>query len=70
MPGLEAGQWPVPVFPERVAELLAMLAVVLSAALSMVLGLRTRWAVATWPARATTTSTAPSSQDRWAIASW
>lgn len=53
VPGLEAGQWPVPVFSERVTELLAMLAVVLSAALSMGLGLRTRWAVATWPARAT-----------------
>lgn len=51
VPGLEAGQWPVPVFSERVTELLAMLAVVLSAALSMVLGLRTQWAVATWPAR-------------------
>ncbi len=53
VPGLEQGQWPVPVFSGRVAELLVMLAVVLSAALSMVLGLRTRWAVATWPARAT-----------------
>lgn len=53
VPGLEAGQWPLPVFSERAAELLAMLAVVVSAALSMVLGLRTRWAVATWPARAT-----------------
>lgn len=53
VPGLEAGQWPVPVFSEQVTELLAMLAVVLSAALSMVLGLRTRWAVATWPARGT-----------------
>jgi len=53
VPGPEAGQWPVPVFPDQVTELLAMLAVVLSAALSMVLGLRARWAVATWPARGT-----------------
>ncbi|MFI8618915.1 DUF2339 domain-containing protein [Acidovorax sp. NPDC077693] len=53
VPGLEAGQWPVPVFSERIIELLAMLAIVLSAALSMVLGLRTRWPVATWPARGT-----------------
>ena len=53
VPSLEADQWPVPVFSESVTELLAMLAVVLSAALSMVLGLRTRWAVATWPARGT-----------------
>lgn len=53
VPGLEAGQWPTRVFSEQVTELLAMLAVVLSAALSMVLGLRTRWAVATWPARGT-----------------
>ncbi len=53
VPATEANQWPVPVFSGRVAELLGMLAVVLSAALSMVLGLRTRWAVATWPARGT-----------------
>lgn len=53
VPGLEAGQWPISVFSEQVTGLLAMLAVVLSAALSMVLGLRTRWAVATWPARGT-----------------
>ncbi len=53
VPAAEAGQWPVPVFTDRIAELLAMLAVVLSAALSMLLGLRARWAVATWPARAT-----------------
>ena len=53
VPATEANQWPVPVFSDRVAELLGMLAVVFSAALSMVLGLRTRWAVATWPARAT-----------------
>lgn len=53
VPATEANQWPVPVLSGRVAELLGMLAVVLSAALSMVLGLRTRWAVATWPARAT-----------------
>ena len=52
-PAVEAGQWPAPVFSDRIAELLAMLAVVLSAALSMLLGLRTRWAVATWPARGT-----------------
>ncbi|MBU0827451.1 MAG: DUF2339 domain-containing protein [Gammaproteobacteria bacterium] len=53
VPAAEAGQWPVPVFTDRVAGLLVMLAVVLSAALSMLLGLRTRWAVATWPARGT-----------------
>ncbi len=53
VPATEANQWPVPVFSGRVAELLGMLAVVVSAALSMVLGLRTRWAVATWPARGT-----------------
>ncbi|WP_421563529.1 DUF2339 domain-containing protein [Paracidovorax sp. MALMAid1276] len=53
VPAMEASQWPVPVFTDRVAQLLALLAVVLSAALSMRLGLRTRWAVATWPARAT-----------------
>ena len=52
VPALEAGQWPVAVFSERVSELLAMLAVVLSAALSMRLGQRARWPVATWPARA------------------
>ena len=53
VPGLEAGQWPMSVFSEQVTGLLAMLAVVLSAALSMVLGLRMHWAVATWPARGT-----------------
>lgn len=53
LPPAESGQWPVPVFTGRVAQLLGMLAVVLSAALSMVLGLRARWPVATWPARAT-----------------
>jgi len=53
VPAAEAGQWPVPVFTDRIAGLLVMLAVVLSAALSMLLGLRARWAVATWPARAT-----------------
>lgn len=53
VPSLETSQWPVEVFSDRITELLAMLAVVLSAALSMVLGLRTRWAVATWPARGT-----------------
>ncbi|MFN4117794.1 DUF2339 domain-containing protein [Acidovorax sp.] len=53
VPAAEAGQWPVPVFTDRIAQLLGMLAFVVSAALSMVLGLRTRWAVATWPARAT-----------------
>lgn len=53
VPAAEAGQWPVPVFTDRVAGLLVMLAVVLSAAVSMLLGLRARWAAATWPARAT-----------------
>lgn len=53
VPATEANQWPVPVFSGRVAELLGMLAVVVGAALSMVMGLRTRWAVATWPARGT-----------------
>ncbi len=53
VPAAEAGQWPVPVFKDRLAQLLGMLAVVLSAALSMLLGLRACWAVATWPARAT-----------------
>jgi len=51
VPGLEAGQWPAAVFSERLTELLVMLAVVVSAALSMALGLKARWAVATWPAR-------------------
>ena len=53
VPAVEVMQGPVPVFSSRVAKLLGMLAVVLSAALSVVLGLRTRWAVATWPARGT-----------------
>lgn len=53
VPAAEAGQWPVPVFTDRIAGLLIMLAVVLSAAVSMLLGLRARWAVATWPARGT-----------------
>ena len=53
VPGLGTDQWPVAVFSGRIAELLAMLAVVLSAAVSMVLGVRARWAVATWPARGT-----------------
>ncbi len=53
VPAPETGQWPVAVFSDRIAELLGMLAIVLSAALSMRLGLKTRWAVATWPARGT-----------------
>lgn len=53
VPSLETDQWPVEVFSDRITALLAMLAVVLSAALSMGLGLRARWAVATWPARGT-----------------
>lgn len=53
VPAVEVMLGPVPVFSSRVAKLLGMLAVVLSAAVSMVLGLRTRWAVATWPARGT-----------------
>lgn len=53
VPALEADAWPQPVFSDRVTGLLMMLAVVASAALSMLLGLKKQWPVATWPARAT-----------------
>jgi uncharacterized membrane protein len=53
VPALEADAMAVPVFSERSTGLLMMLAVVASAALSMLLGLKKQWAVATWPARAT-----------------
>jgi uncharacterized membrane protein len=42
---------PAPVFSERVSGLLMMLTLVVSGALSMLLGLRKRWRVATWPSR-------------------
>lgn len=53
VPALEADAIPQSVFSERSTGLLMMLAVVASAALSMLLGLKKQWAVATWPARAT-----------------
>jgi uncharacterized membrane protein len=40
-----------PVFSDSTAGLLMMLAVVVLAAVSMAVGLKTRWPVATWPAR-------------------
>ncbi|MES2943017.1 MAG: DUF2339 domain-containing protein [Pseudomonadota bacterium] len=51
LPALELGVLPSPVFGQSAAQLLAMLALVLSAWLSQVLGLRTSWPVATWPSR-------------------
>lgn len=53
VPALQAGEMPQHVFTDRTAGLLMMLAVVGSAALSMVLGLKKQWAVATWPVRIT-----------------
>jgi uncharacterized membrane protein len=53
VPALEADAMPQHVFAERSAGLLMMLAVVASAALSMLLGLKKQWAVASWPARIT-----------------
>jgi uncharacterized membrane protein len=52
-PALESGGLPVPVFTQSVAQLLAMLVLVLSAALSFLLGRRLQWPVASVPARAT-----------------
>jgi uncharacterized membrane protein len=52
VPALEADAMPQYVFNDRYTGLLMMLAVVASAALSMLLGLKKQWAVATWPARA------------------
>jgi len=51
VPALEADAVPQHVFSERTTGLLMMLAVVASAALSMLLGLKKQWPVATWPAR-------------------
>ncbi|MFS2033979.1 DUF2339 domain-containing protein [Polaromonas sp. CT11-55] len=51
VPALEADAMPLHVFSERTTSLLMMLAVVASAALSMLLGLKKQWPVATWPAR-------------------
>lgn len=53
VPALEADAFPRQAFSDRTTGLLMMLAVVASAALSMVLGLKKQWAVATWPARIT-----------------
>lgn len=53
VPALQADEMPQHVFTDRTTGLLMMLAVVASAALSMVLGLKKQWAVATWPARIT-----------------
>lgn len=53
VPALEADAFPQHVFTDRTSGLLMMLAVVASAALSMLLGLKKQWAVATWPARIT-----------------
>ncbi|MDB5966543.1 MAG: hypothetical protein JWQ72_3043, partial [Polaromonas sp.] len=51
LPPVELDAAAVAVFSMRTAGLLVMLEIVLSACLAMLLGLRTRWAVATWPAR-------------------
>ncbi len=53
VPALQADEMPQQVFSDRTTGLLMMLAVVVSAALSMLLGLKKQWAVATWPARIT-----------------
>ncbi|AYQ28273.1 MULTISPECIES: DUF2339 domain-containing protein [unclassified Polaromonas] len=53
VPALQADEMPQQVFSDRTTGLLMMLAVVASAALSMLLGLKKQWAVATWPARIT-----------------
>jgi uncharacterized membrane protein len=51
VPALEADAMPRHVFSDRTTGLLMMLAVVASMALSMLLGLKKQWPVATWPAR-------------------
>ena len=53
LPAAELGQLAVPVFSQGTAQLLALLALVASAALSHRLGRRTDWAVATLPSRLT-----------------
>lgn len=52
-PAIEVGGLPEPVFPARVQQLLAMLAIVASAWVASFVGRRRDWAVATWPGRAT-----------------
>jgi len=49
----EVGALPILVFVESTADLLLMLALLLSALLAQHFGLARQWAVATWPARAT-----------------
>jgi uncharacterized membrane protein len=51
VPASEVGLPPVQVFSDQTAQLLMMLALVGSAALSTWLGLKTRWLVAAWPGR-------------------
>lgn len=51
LPPLEQGLLPTPVFGQSTAQLLAMLALLVSAWLSQTLGLKTTWPVATWPSR-------------------
>jgi uncharacterized membrane protein len=53
LPAAELGQMAVPVFSQGTAQLLALLALVASAALSHRLGRRTDWPVATLPSRLT-----------------
>ena len=53
LPAAELGQLAVPVFSQGTAQLLALLALVASAALSHRLGRRTDWPVATLPSRLT-----------------
>jgi uncharacterized membrane protein len=53
LPAAELGTLPVPVFSQSTAQLLVMLALLASAAVSMRLGQKAAWPVATWPARLT-----------------